>query len=91
MQLTRATRAARLLAYAYAHESLGKERVLDWVFEQLQAEQLVRIGTKAFSLDSTSVKVHRDGTGALKTDPNAAANPAADGNRIHMVAAGARR
>jgi len=36
------------------------------VFEQLQLEQIVRIRIEAFSLDSTSMKVHPDGTGALK-------------------------
>ena len=58
----------------------AKNGVLDRVFEQLQAEQLVRIGVEAFSLDSTSVKVHPDGTGALKkTAHNPSASPAADG------------
>jgi transposase len=40
--------------------------VLDRIFEKLQTEQIVRIKIEAFSLDSTSVKVHPDGTGALK-------------------------
>jgi transposase len=54
--------------------------VLDRVFEQLQLEQIVRIRIEAFSLDSTSVKVHPDGTGALKkTDRRLSGNPAADG------------
>ena len=44
----------------------AKSGVLDKVFEQLQREQLVRIKIEAISLDSTSVKVHPDGTGALK-------------------------
>jgi transposase len=44
----------------------SKNGVLDRVFEQLQLEQIVRIKVEAFSLDSTSVKVHPDGTGALK-------------------------
>ena len=49
----------------------AKSGVLDKVFEQLQREQLVRIKIEAVSLDSTSVKVHPDGTGALKkTDHN---------------------
>ena len=46
-----------------------KSGVLDRVFEKLQREQLVRIKIEAFSLDSTSVKVHPDGTGALKKRP----------------------
>jgi transposase len=41
----------------------AKNGVLDRVFEQ-QLEQIVRIRIEAFSLDSTSVKVHPDGTGA---------------------------
>jgi hypothetical protein len=40
--------------------------VLDKMFEALQREQVVRIKIEAVSLDSTSVKVHPDGTGALK-------------------------
>jgi len=47
----------------------AKNGVLDRVFEQLQREQIVRIRIEAFSLDSTSVKVHPDGTGALKKRP----------------------
>ncbi len=46
----------------------AKNGVLDRVFERLQSEQIVRIQIEAFALDSTSVKVHPDGTGALKTD-----------------------
>jgi transposase len=58
----------------------AKSGVLDKVFEQLQREQLVRIKIEAISLDSTSVKVHPDGTGALKkTDPNPSGSPAEDG------------
>ena len=53
----------------------SKSGVLDAVFEQLQREQLVRIRIESVSLDSTSVKVHPDGTGALKkTDPKPSAN-----------------
>jgi transposase len=58
----------------------AKNGVLDRVFEQLQLEQIVRIRIEAISLDSTSVKVHPDGTGALKkTDRRPSENPAADG------------
>ena len=60
----------------------AKNGVLDRVFAQLQLEQIVRIRIEAFSLDSTSVKVHPDGTGALKQmAPKPSANPAADGTR----------
>src|SRR5678815_3441088 len=44
----------------------SKSGVLDRVFEQLQRAQIVRIKIEAVSLDSTIVKVHPDGTGALK-------------------------
>ena len=58
----------------------AKNGVLDNVFEQLQREQIVRVRIEVFSLDSTSVKVHPDGTGALKkTDRKPLENPAADG------------
>ena len=58
----------------------AKSGVLDRVFEKLQTEQIVRIRIEAFSLDSTSIKVHPDGTGALKkTDHKPSANRAADG------------
>ena len=58
----------------------SKSGVLDTVFEKLQREQLVRIRIEAVSLDSTTVKVHPDGTGALKkTAHRPSANPAADG------------
>jgi transposase len=58
----------------------AKNGVLDRVFEQLQWEQIVRIRIEAFSLDSTSVKVHPDGTGALKkTDRRPSEDPEADG------------
>jgi len=60
----------------------AKNGVLDRVFAQLQLEQIVRIKIEAFSLDSTSVKVHPDGTGALKkTVHKPLANPVADGTR----------
>ena len=44
----------------------SKAGVLDRLFEQLQRTQVVRIKIEAVSLDSTSIKVHPDGTGALK-------------------------
>ncbi len=58
----------------------SKSGVLEVVFEQLQRQQLVRVRIEAVSLDSTTVKVHPDGTGALKkTVPKPSANRAADG------------
>ncbi len=58
----------------------SKAGVLDRVFEQLQRAQVVRIKIEAVSLDSTSIKVHPDGTGALKkTAPKPSASLAVDG------------
>ncbi len=44
----------------------AKAGVLARVFAALQAEQIIVLKVEAGSLDSTSVKVHPDGTGALK-------------------------
>lgn len=44
----------------------AKAGVLDAVFEQLQRQGLMRVRIEALSLDSTIIKVHPDGTGALK-------------------------
>jgi len=58
----------------------AKAGVLDRLFEALQHHQLIRIKIEAVSLDSTIVKVHPDGTGALKKAARKrSANPAADG------------
>lgn len=58
----------------------SKAGVLDRLFEELQRAQIVRIRLEAVSLDSTIVKVHPDGTGALKkTARKPLASPAAAG------------
>ena len=58
----------------------AKSGVLDSIFEQLQREQIARIQIEPVSLDSTIVKVHPDGTGALKkTERRPSASPVADG------------
>lgn len=44
----------------------AKAGVLDRLFAELQHQQLIRIKIEAVQLDSTIVKVHPDGTGALK-------------------------
>src|SRR6202051_223750 len=60
----------------------SKSEAMDRVFEKLQLEQIVRIRIEAIALDSTSVKVHPDGTGALKkTGRRPLENPAADGTQ----------
>ena len=44
----------------------AKAGVLDRVFRALQEEQIIRVKIESLKLDSTIVKVHPDGTGALK-------------------------
>jgi transposase len=44
----------------------AKAGVLDGLFEQLQRRHLLHVRIEAVSLDSTIMKVHPDGTGALK-------------------------
>ena len=58
----------------------SKNGVLERVFERLQREQIVRLKIESVQLDSTIVKVHPDGTGALKkTVRRPSENLAADG------------
>jgi transposase len=60
----------------------AKAGVLDRVFSALQEEQIIRIKIEAMSVDSTIVKVHPDGTGALKkTDRRPSESPEEDGPR----------
>ena len=70
----------------------AKAGVLDQVFAQLQREQLIRIRIEAVRLDSTIVKVHPDGTGALKKTGPQAIGKSRGGwsTKVHMVAASAR-
>ena len=44
----------------------AKQGVLDHVFVALQGNDIINIQVDHVSLDSTAVKVHPDGTGALK-------------------------
>ena len=56
----------------------SKAGVLDRVFARLQQEQILSIRIEHVSLDSTTVKVHPDGTGALKkTAPKLSGDPGA--------------
>jgi transposase len=58
----------------------AKSGVLDRVFAQLQQAQIIRVKLEAIAVDSTIVKVHPDGTGALKkTARKPLADPAAGG------------
>ena len=69
----------------------SKSGVLDRVFEQLQRQQIVRLKLEAVSLDSTIVKVHPDGTGALKNGPQSIGRSRGGWTtKLHMVAADAR-
>ena len=70
----------------------SKNGVLDAVFEKLQREQLVRIRVEAVSMDSTIVKVHPDGTGALQKNGPQAIGKSRGGwsTKVHLVAANAR-
>ena len=51
--------------HLYAHEPVVEERRSRPVFEHLQREQEIRVRIEALGLDSASIKVHPDGTGAL--------------------------
>ena len=56
--------------------------VLDRLFAELRNLHLIDGGVEVLGLDSTSVKVHPDGTGAQKkTGRKASGNRAADGTR----------
>ena len=81
LQVARSGQTLRQLAHdLHAHESLVQEWRLDRIFEQLQHAQIVRIKIEAVSLDSTLIKVHPDGTGALKkTALKPSVSPAGDG------------
>ena len=58
----------------------SKRGVLDRVFAQLQQTQIIRVKIEAVALDSPIVKVHPDGTGALKkTARTPWVGPAAEG------------
>ncbi len=58
----------------------AKRGVLDCVFAALQEDDLINIQVEHVSLDSTAVKVHPDGTGALKkTAHNLSVNHEQDG------------
>lgn len=48
----------------------AKKGVLDRVFAALQTERIINVRIEAVSLDSTIVRVHPDGTGALKKTAN---------------------
>jgi len=47
----------------------AKAGVLNRIFEAWSAKQIIPVRIEGYSLDSRSVKVHPDGTGALKKRP----------------------
>ena len=56
--------------------------VLEQLFKGLQDHNLIKIHVECLGLDSTSVKVHPDGTGALKKEVrNPSENHEADGQQ----------
>ena len=65
--MERITEAIRQMAHdLYSYEPRAENGVLNRIFEALQRENIIQIRVEAVSLDSTMVKVHPDGTGALK-------------------------
>lgn len=58
----------------------SKSGVLDRVFAALQEKNIIQIKVESVSLDSSAVKVHPDGTGALKkTADSPLESPEVDG------------
>lgn len=58
----------------------SKKEVIERVFTRLQEEQILSVKIEVLSLDSTSIKVHPDGTGARKkTAPRPSARAGAAG------------
>ncbi len=70
----------------------SKAGVLDRVFARLQQEQILAINCEHVCLDSTTIKVHPDGTGALKKNGPQAIGRSRGGctTKIHLVAASDR-
>ena len=57
----------------------SKSGVIKRLFEALQTEGIIRIKMETVCMDSTSVKVHPNGTGALKKPEN---KPSADHEEV---------
>lgn len=63
----------------------ARKGVLQRAFLLLQEKGIIQISVQIISLDSTSIKVHPDGTGALKNmGSKPLENPAADGTQNFM-------
>lgn len=63
----------------------SKNGVLQRVFEALQVEGIIQIKVEAVCLDSTSVKVHPNGTGALKKQENSQSVDQEVGSRRRFI------
>ena len=63
----------------------AKTGVLARVFEALQQKQIIQLRIEAGSLDSTSIKVHPDGTGALKKTANNPLDVPAEDSRPRFI------
>lgn len=69
-----------------------KAGVLDRIFVRLQEAAIFHVRIEAVSLDSTSVRVHPNGCGALKKRPPIhRAIPWGRTTKLHLVAASARQ
>ncbi len=67
LQVARRAQGVRPLAHGVpAARTLEQGRRHRTVFARLQAEQILAVRIEAVGLDSTSIKVHPDGTGARK-------------------------
>jgi transposase len=62
-----------------------KNGVFDAIFLALQDEGIISIETEIVCLDSTSVKVHPDGTGALKKHGNQAIGRSKGGSQQRFM------
>jgi len=63
----------------------SKNGTLERIFEALQNEGVISIETTVVCLDSTSVKVHPDGTGALKKTDSKASGAQKAGSRPRFI------
>ncbi|MDL2318775.1 IS5 family transposase [Eubacteriales bacterium OttesenSCG-928-A19] len=70
----------------------SKSGVLQRAFLLLQEKNIIQVSVKIISLDSTSIKVHPDGTGAFKKHGKQAIGNSRGGRntKLHMVAASDR-
>jgi transposase len=63
----------------------SKNGVIERVFEALQCENIIDIRTEIVCIDSTTVKVHPDGTGARKTSGEQSLGRSKGGSRPRFI------